>query len=135
MTNYATEIINVEAGINYMPTFIRADKRRAAPVPTTLGSYQIGELMQYGNAKGPIFKVEFVSLDSLSTASHVKIWGLENDDMNAPLYPVLYLQNWRPMIDVYLKKFIFCDSAGVEIDETGNYLAIGYKKRAMPTVY
>jgi hypothetical protein len=135
MTNYATEIINLEASINYTPTFISTDRRRPAGQPTSLGYMQIGELAQYGNAKGPIFKIEFADTASVATATHVKIWGLDNDDVNAPLYPIAYLQTWRPIIDVYLKKFIFCDSAGVEVDEEGNYTVIGYKRKTMPTVY
>ena len=135
MSNYATEIINLEAGINYEPTFIRTDNRLPANVPTTLGYLQIGELQQYGNAKGPIFRIEFADTTSIATATHVKIWGLNNDDPNAPLYPVAYLQTWRPILDIYVKKFIFCDSAGVEVDEEGNYTVIGYKRHTMPTVF
>jgi hypothetical protein len=134
MINYATEIINLTAGINYEPTFIPTDRRRSATETTSLGYYQIGELAQYGNAKGPIFKVEFADLSSLATATQVKIWGLDNDDLNAPIYPVTYLQTWRPVIDVYLKKFVFLDVLGDEVEETG-YSVIGYKKRAIPTVY
>jgi hypothetical protein len=135
MTNYATEIINLTAGLNYEPTFVRTDKRRSALESTSLGYYQIGELAQYGNARGPIFKIEFADTSSIATASHVKIWGLDNDDINAPLYPISYLNTWRPILDVYVKKFIFCDSAGVEVDEEGNYTVIGYKKKTLPTVF
>ena len=134
MTNYSTEIIEIFAGTNYEPTFIRTDKRLPSNVPTSLGYYQIGELQQYGNARGPIFRVEFADTSTVS-ASHVKIWGLDNDDTNAPLYPVAYLQNWRPILDIYVKKFIFCTSAGVEVDEEGNYTVIGYKKKTLPTVF
>lgn len=135
MTNYATEIISLEAGLNYSPTFIRTDKRRSATETTSLGYVQIGELAQYGNAAGPIFRVEFADLSLIATATHVKIWGLDNDDTNAPLYPIAYLNTWRPILDIYLKKFIFCDSVGVEVDETGNYTVLGYKRKALPTVY
>jgi hypothetical protein len=62
MTNYATEIINLTAGLNYEPTFVRTDKRRSALESTSLGYYQIGELAQYGNARGPIFKIEFADM-------------------------------------------------------------------------
>lgn len=134
MSNYATELISLTAGLNYSPTFIRNDKRRPSTVPTSLGYYQIGELAQYGNAKGPIFRVEFADLSSLETAEYVKIWGLDNDDTNAPIYPVTYLQTWRPILDIYLKKFIFCDFSGTEIDETDNYTVIGYKRKTIPTV-
>ena len=135
MTNYATEIINLTAGINYEPTFIRTDKRLPANQPTSLGYYQIGELAQYGNARGPIYKIEFADTSLIEVASHVKIWGLDNDDTNAPLYPISYLQTWRPILDIYVKKFIFCNSSGVEVIEEANYSVIGYKKKVLPTVY
>jgi hypothetical protein len=135
MSNYATEIINLEAGINYEPTFIRTDNRLPANVPTTLGYLQIGELQQYGNARGPLFRIEFADTSAV-TASHVKILGLDNNDINAPIYPIAYLQNWRPILDVYLKKFIFCDAGGTEIiEDPANYAIIGYKRKTMPTVF
>jgi hypothetical protein len=133
--NYATEIITLEAGVNYSPTFIRTDKRIPSTSPTSLGYIQIGEVSQEGNAKGPIFKIEFADTSSISTATYIKIWGLDNDDTNAPIYPIAYLQTWRPIIDLYLKKFIFCDEEGEEVDETGNYTIFGYKRNTMPTVY
>ncbi len=135
MSNYATEIINLEAGINYEPTFIRTDNRLPANVPTTLGYLQIGELQQYGNARGPLFRIEFADTSAV-TASHVKILGLDNDDLNAPIYPIAYLQTWRPILDVYLKKFIFCDAGGTEfIEDPADYVIIGYKRKTMPTVF
>ena len=133
MTNYATEIITLEAGTNYAPTFIRTDRRIPANQPTSLGYIQIGAVAQEGNALGPIFKVEFADLTAVSAVS-VQIWGLENDDTNAPIYPIAYLTTWRPIIDVYLKKFIFLDIENVEVDET-EYTVFGYKKKTMPTVY
>lgn len=133
--NYATEIIALEAGIDYTPTFIRTDRRRLAGESTSLGYYQIGELAQYGNARGPVFRLEFADLSNINSASHIKIWGKENDDINAPLYPIVYLLSVRTIVDVYLKKFIFCDSNGNEIDETGNYRIMGYKRHVMPTSY
>jgi hypothetical protein len=135
MTPYATELISIETGINYEPTIIRSDRRRYASETTSLGQVQIGELAQYGNSKGPIFKIEFVDLSSIATATHIKVWGIQNDDTNAPLFPISYINSAKKPIDVYLKKFIFCDSAGVEVDESGNYSAIGYKKNVVPTVY
>jgi hypothetical protein len=134
MTNYATEIIKIEAGLNYAPTFISTDKRRSSIQPTSLGYYQIGELQQYGNAKGPIFKIEFADLTSI-TAQYVKIWGLDNDDTNAPIYPVTYLQTWRPVVDIYLKKFIFCQSDGTPVEESStSYTILAYKRKVIPTV-
>jgi hypothetical protein len=133
MTNYATEIINLEAGINYSPTFIRTDKRIPDTSPSSLGYFQIGDSAQHGNARGPVFKIEFADLSSVG-ATHVRLWGLENDDTNAPIYPISYLQTWRPQVDVYLQKFIFCDSNGTEAVES-TYSVFGYKRKSIPTVY
>ena len=133
--NYATEIIAVEAGVDYTPTFVRTDKRRQSTETTSLGYFQVGVLQQYGNARGPIFRLEFADLTNINSASHIKIWGKENDDINAPLYPIVYLLSVRTIVDVYLKKFIFCDANGNEIDESGNYRVMGYKRNVMPTSY
>jgi hypothetical protein len=133
MANYATEIIQLEAGTDYTPTFIRTDRRMPANQPTSLGYVQIGAASQEGNSKGPLFKVEFADLTSVG-AEYIKIWGLQNDDMNAPIYPITYLNTWRPIIDIYLKKFIFCTIDGTPVAET-DYTVIGYKKNTMPTVY
>lgn len=135
MSNYATEIIVLEADKVYSPTFIRTDRRRAANETTSLGRVQIGETEQFGNTLGPIFRVEFADLTRTNTATHIKIWGLYNDDINAPLYPIVYLLSTRTIIDVYLKKFIFCDSLGNEVDESGNYSIFGYKRNSMPISY
>jgi hypothetical protein len=100
-----------------------------------LGYWQIGELQQYGFAKGPIFKVEFADLSSISTATHVKIWAIDNKDNDAPIYPITYLTTFRPILDLYLKYFIFCDSSGNEVVESPGYSVIGYKKKAMLSVW
>jgi len=131
MLNSAIELINLTAGINYAPTFISTDKRRPAGMPTSLGYYQIGEVQQYGYAKGPIFKIEFVDITNLSTATHLKIWGLDNVNDDVPIYSFEYVK--AKTLEIYLKKFIFCDSAGVEVEEELNsYLVVGHKKKVMP---
>lgn len=129
MTSIGYELIELVAGLNYAPTFVSTDKRAAPTDKTTLGYYQIGELMQYGFAKGPVFKIEFVDISSVATATHVKIWGIGNQDDAAPLYTVSYVKNRT--IDVWLKKFEFCDSSGNPVEES-NYTVVGYKKAAMP---
>jgi hypothetical protein len=131
--NHAIEIINLQEGVNYSPTFVSTDRR--SNVSTSLGYMQIGESAQEGNAKGPIFRVEFVDLSQISTATHIKIWGLENGDANAPIYPITYLTTWKPTLDLYLKKFIFCDSAGEPVEEAGEYSIFGHKRKTLPTVY
>lgn len=130
MLNSGTELLSLIAGINYEPTFISTDKRVSSP--TTLNYWQIGELQQYGFARGPIFKIELVDLSSV-TATHIKIWGIENKDNDAPLYPLQYFLSLssQPIIDVYLKKFEFCDINGDPVNET-TYTIVGYKKKVMP---
>lgn len=134
MLDSAIELISLTDSVNYEPTLISVDKRIADPSKTSLRYFQIGELQQYGFAKGPIFKVEFADLSAVS-ATHIKIWGLDNLDDDAPIYPVSYLTTWRPIIDVYLKKFIFCDSSGTPAAAGGAYSIVGYKKKSIPAVW
>lgn len=134
MLTSAIELISLTSGINYAPTFISTDKRVNSSQPTSLGYWQIGELQQYGFARGPIFKVEFADLSAV-LATHIKIWALENKDNDAPIYPITYFTTWRPILDVYLKEFIFCDAGGTETAAGGAYSIIGYKKRAMPIAW
>jgi hypothetical protein len=130
MLNSAIEIITLTAGVNYEPTFISTDRRRPSSAATSLGYYQIGELQQYGYAKGPIFKIEFADLSSVN-AGYMKIWGIENiDDTLVPLYDITYLKNLK-LFEIYLKKFEFCDSDGVPVEET-IYTVVGHKKKVMP---
>lgn len=134
MLDSAIELISLTDSVNYEPTLISVDKRIADPSKTSLRYFQIGELQQYGFAKGPIFKVEFADLSAVS-ATHIKIWGLDNLDDDAPIYPVAYLTTWRPIIDVYLKKFIFCNSSGTPVAAGGDYSIVGYKKKSIPAVW
>lgn len=134
MLQSGVELITLEHNIDYSPTFVSTDKR-AAGGSTTIGYYQIGDLQQYGYARGPVFKVEFVDLSSAG-ANYVKIWGIENQDIDAPIYPVSYLAaDKQPIIHVYLKKFIFCDINGNPVSPSGDYTVVGYKKRAMPVAW
>lgn len=141
MTGSGTELILLQhnsasadpGGIDYSPTKISTDKRLPAGTPSTLGYYQIGVNDQYGYAFGPVFKVEFVDLSAV-TATHIKIWGLDNKDDNAPIYPKSYLVN-HPLLKVYLKKFEFVNSAGTVVPPGGAYTVVGYKKRALPYSY
>ena len=132
MLDSGVELITLAAGLNYEPTFVSTDKRVPAGAPTSLGYWQIGEIQQYGFAKGPIFKVGFLDVSSVS-ATHVKIWGITNKNNDAPIFPLTYF-TLNPEVTVYLKKFIFCDAFGVEAAET-DYNVIGYKKSAMPLAW
>jgi hypothetical protein len=131
MINSSIELITLEAGVNYAPTFVSTDKRIPSTQKTSIGYYQIGETQQYGKAMGPIFKIEFVDLTNILTATHVKIWGLDNINNDVPLYPITYLTLY-PQVNVYLKKFEFCDSNGDEVDESNNFTVVGHKKRSIP---
>lgn len=135
MLNSGVELINLEDGVDYSPTFVSTDKRATPSERTTIGYYQIGSTMQYGFAKGPIFKVEFVDLTSAG-ANYIKIWGIDNQDNDAPIYPISYLApDKQPIIEVYLKKFIFCDVNGTPVTPSGDYVVVGYKKRAIPVAW
>ena len=134
MLESGVELISLDHNIDYSPTFVSTDKR-AAGGNTTIGYYQIGDLQQYGFARGPVFKVEFVNLSSAG-ANYVKIWGIDNKDIDAPIYPITYLApDKQPIIHVYLKKFIFCDINGNPVTPSGEYTVVGYKKRAIPVAW
>lgn len=140
MINSGTELINLIAGENYSPTFISADRRRPSTERTTVGYWQIGDTTQHGFSRGPVFKVEFVDLSGILTATHVKIWGVDNLDNDAPIYPITYFSDntapWKTTVEVYLQKFIFCDINGDEVlEDDGNYTVVGYKKRVIPIAW
>jgi hypothetical protein len=136
MITSGTELLTLQSGINYEPTFVSTDKRVPQGERTTLGFWRIGELQQYGFSKGPIFKIEFADLSSIATATHVKVWGIDNKDDDAPIYPITYFSQMTSpaTVDVYLKKFEFCDSNGDVVEET-DYLVVGYKKRVLPLAW
>ena len=135
MLESGVELITLEHGLNYEPTFVSTDKRVPSYQKTSLGYYQVGELQQYGFAKGPIFKIELVDVASAgSGVTHIKIWGIDNLDNTAPIYPIAYFAKF-PIIHVYLKKFEFCDSDGVEVVPDGEYTIVGYKKKGMLSVW
>jgi hypothetical protein len=135
MLESGVELITLDHGLNYEPTFVSTDKRVPSYQKTSLGYYQVGELQQYGFAKGPIFKIELVDVASAGTGvTHIKIWGIDNLDNTAPIYPIAYFTKF-PIIHVYLKKFEFCDSDGVEVVPDGEYTIVGYKKKGMLSVW
>lgn len=136
MTPSGFELIELVAGIDYTPTFISTDKRVPSTEKTSLGYYQIGELAQYGLAKGPVFRIEFVKVSAVSTATHVKVWAIGNKDNTAPIYPLSYFNptNGLTKLDIWLRKFEFCDQDGETVTET-SYTVVGYKKNAMPVVW
>lgn len=137
MTDNAYELITLTAGVDYSPTAISGDKRKSSTESTSITYTQIGASAQHGFTRGPVFKVEFVDLSAV-TATHIKIWGLGNEDTEAPIYPKTYFSSAsaaKNVIPVYLKKFIFCNSSGVEVAAGGAYTVVGYKKRSMPIVW
>jgi len=135
MLESGTELITLINDTVYSPTFVSTDKRRPSTAPTTVGYWQIGETQQYGFSRGPVFKLEFVDLSSVSVGvTHIKIWGVDNEDNDAPIYPITYF-NDNPVIHVYLRKFLFCDAAGESVDPVGSYTVVGYKKRVLPLAW
>lgn len=135
MLESGTELITLLNDTIYSPTFVSTDKRRPSSQATTVGYWQIGETQQYGFSRGPVFKVEFADLSGLEGGvTHVKIWGVDNQDDDAPIYPVGYFST-NPIIHVYLKKFLFCDSSGTKVTPAGDYLVVGYKKRVIPIAW
>lgn len=136
MITSGTEIIALESGIDYSPTFVSTDKRAGRYERTSIGYWQIGETQQYGFSKGPVFKIEFADLSNISTATHIKIWGVDNKDSDAPIYPISYFTSMTSpaLVEVYLRKFEFCDSNGEPVSET-NYTVVGYKKRVIPLAW
>jgi hypothetical protein len=135
MLESGTELITLINDTVYAPTFVSTDRRRPSTERTTVGYWQIGETQQYGFSRGPVFKVEFVNLDDVDAGvTHVKIWGIDNEDNDAPVYPINYFTN-NPIVHVYLRKFLFCDSAGDPVDPVGDYTVVGYKKRVLPLAW
>ena len=137
MLESGTELIRLEHNVIYAPTFISTDKRRGPGERTSVGYWQIGDDVQHGFSRGPIFKVEFVDT-SATGATHVKIWGIDNLDDDAPIYPLSYFRGINvpnSSINVYLRKFIFCNSSGAIDAPNGAYTVVGYKKRVIPIAW
>jgi len=135
MLSSAIELINLTHDVSYAPTFVSTDKRIPAGGKTSLGYWRIGETQQYGYSYGPVFRVEFVNM---GTADYVKIWGLENKDDDAVVYPKTYLMSAtyaNNKIDVYLMKFAFCDITGAVVSPPNTYSVIGHKKKTMPIAW
>lgn len=135
MNNSGTEIIKLEhASIavperSYEQVFISTDKRAAPGDRTTIGYWQIGgptAADKIGNANGPIFRVEFVSVPA---SSYIRVWALDNEDSDVIVYPTDYLIN-NPKLDIWLKKFEWTDAAGATVTAPGSYTILGHRKRA-----
>jgi hypothetical protein len=140
--NSSTEILELANAasaspeMSYAPVWISTDRREPDPTKTTLKYAQVGgptKNDKIGNAFGPIYMIEFVDLSSI-TAAYIKIWGLDNDDVNAPIYPVTYLEN-NPKLEVWLKKFEFTDVDGVTVAAGGSYKIYGHRKRNFPAIF
>jgi hypothetical protein len=140
MLESATEIIELahastaSPDLDYSPVFISTDRRAAPGQPTTLGYFQVGgpkAVDKIGNTYGPIYMVEFVDVPA---SSYIKIWGLDNNDANAPVYPTDYLID-NPKMFVWLKKFEWTDVAGDPVTAPMSYKIFGHRKRTLPTVY
>jgi hypothetical protein len=137
--NSATEIIELNNAasaspeLTYDPVWISTDRRQVDPTKTTMKFAQLGgptAADKIGNTYGPIFRMEFVDLST--TATHVQIWALDNDDVNSvgAIYPKAYLLA-NPRMDVWLKKFEFTDANGTPVTG-GTYTIYGHRKRQYP---
>lgn len=133
----STEILTLENGISYAPVWIVTDKRISDPEKTTLKYPQVGgptAADKIGNANGPIFRIEVLS----AAASYIRIWGLDNDDSNAPVYPISRFTGTgaSPILDVWLKKFEFTDATGTPVTVLpGTYQVLGHRKRNYPVQF
>jgi hypothetical protein len=128
----STEILTLENTTSYAPVFIVTDKRTSDPEKTTLKYSQLGgpdATDKIGNTYGPIYMVEFVDVASI-TATHIKVWGLDNDDLNAAIYPKSYFAD-NPKVYVWLDKFEFTDAAGTPVSG-GTFTIFGHRKRKYP---
>lgn len=137
-----TEVINLEGGIDYAPTFISTDKRAPAGSLTTIGYWQIGAAAQYGNSHGPIYQIEFLDVAEpvAHNTAYIAIWGIDNHGEPA-VYPISYFydsissQSISRKINIYLKKFEYWDASEVDITNSIDHLAtyiVGYKRRTFP---
>ena len=140
-TNIPTEIFEIHPAssaspeLTYEPVWISTDRREQNPNKTTLKFSQVGgptAADKIGNAYGPIFRIEVLS----ATASYIRIWGLDNDNINAPVYPIgrFTSANGNPILDIWLKKFEFTDAAGLPVS-AGTYKVIAHRKRNYPAVF
>ena len=133
----STEILTLENDISYDPVWISTDKRISDPEKTTLKYPQVGgptAADKIGNANGPIFRIEVLR----ATANYIKIWGLDNDDSNAPVYPISRFTGTgaSPILDVWLKKFEFTDASGNPVTVLpGTYQVLGHRKRKYPVQF
>jgi len=137
MNSYATEIISLDPAstaspeLSYKPVYINADKRQPDITKTTIKYQQVGgptAADKIGNALGAIFKVEFVSVTGIS-GSHIKIWGIHNNDASAVEYPKAYLEG--KILDLVLDKFEFTDGSGNPV-AGGTYIIMGHRKNTQP---
>lgn len=139
----STEIISLfnaasaSPELTYDPVWISTDRRQSDPTKTTLKFAQVGgptAADKIGNAYGPIYRIEFVDLSALS-AAYIKIWGLDNDNVNSDgaIYPVTYLAG--KTLDVWLKKFEFTDANGDAVAAGGAYTIYGHRKRQYPAIF
>jgi hypothetical protein len=129
----STEILTLENGISYAPVWIVTDKRTSDPEKTTLKYPQVGgpdAADKIGNANGPIYMIEFADLGNV-TATYIKILGLDNDDLNAALYPVAYLK-LNPKVYVWLDQFEFTNKFGDTVAAGGAFTIFGHRKRKYP---
>jgi hypothetical protein len=137
-----TELIQLEhyssatPVVDYIPTWISTDKRGHS---TSIGYWQIGSETQHGLTYSPVYKMIFADLSAV-TATHIKIWGISNTTDDAALFPIEYFKrsatkSCASELHVFLNKFEFTNSSGVNVAPGGAYSIIGLKKKSMPLSY
>lgn len=132
--NTPTEILVLDAGTSYEPVWISTDRRQQDVTKTTLKYAQVGGPTagdKIGNAHGPIFRLEVLNF---GTANGIKIWGLDNDDDNAVEYPKSRFTA-NPVLDIWVKKYIFTNGSGTEVDAGANALVVGHRSRHYPASF
>lgn len=142
-TNIATEILELNHAssaspeLSYEPIWISTDRRQPDPTKTSLKYAQVGgptSSDKIGNGYGPIFKVEFADLASVS-ATHIKVWAIDNDEIisDGVVYPVSYLAG--KSLDIWLRKFEFTNANGETTAAGGTYTIVGHRKRQYPAIF
>ena len=135
MVEFATEIISLTENVSYKPVYINADKRQSDITKTTIKYLQVGGPLaadKIGNALGAILKVHFVDLLSITTATHIKIWGVHNNDASAVNFLLADLDG--TLMDIMLNKFEFTNSSGDPAAAGGTYQIIGHRRNTTPFV-
>lgn len=132
--NIPTELLELTLDTSYQEVWISTDKRQPDPDKTTMKYAQLGgpnASDKIGNTYGNIFRIEVLAHSG--SATHLKVWGRDNDDSNAVLIPLTRFFGTgyaNPTLDIWLKKFDFTDSDGAAVTPS-SYTVIGHRGRSL----